>query len=236
MNNYDLRAEWYPGPGNLVSAGLFKKSISNVIDRVGATLADINVIVPINYPSARLHGYELEVRQALGSLWPPLSGFSIGGNYTKMESRVQYDQPQIDALEPYSGATERPMMGMPAEIFNLNATYDNGRGRTLNAFYTYTGPSLISGESVSDRGYTPSIYQDSTRTLMLGLTQKFFKNWTLALTLKRPLSGATHQYYEQPPRPTPPGQAPDPNAKVETWPRSGIRTSSEYSMSLGCTF
>ena len=236
MYNYDLRGEWYPTPGNLLSAGLFKKTISNVIDRVGVDLGDGQVYVPINYPEARLHGYELEVRQDLGVLWLSLSGLSVGGNYTKMSSRVQYDQPQIDAVSPYSGAKGRPMMGMPDEIFNLNATYDNGHGRTLNAFYTYTGPSLVSGESVSDSGYTPSLYQESTQTLTLGLIQKFFKRWTLALTMKRPLKGATAQYYEEPPRPPDTGQPPDPQAKTERWLRSEVRTSSEYSISLGYTF
>lgn len=236
MYNYDLRGEWYPRAGNLVSVGTFKKTIDNVIDRVGVDLLDTQVYVPINYPEARLHGYELEVRQELEPLWPSMRGFSIGANYTRMWSHVQYDQPQIDAVEPYSGAEGRPMMGMPDEIFNLNAAYDNAHGRTISVFYTFIGPSLIAGESVSDSGYTPSLHQESTRTLTLGLTQRFKKHWTLGLMLKRPLDGATSQYYEEPPRPTAPGEPRDPNAKTERWLRSQVRTSSEYSMSVGYAF
>lgn len=236
MYNYDLRGEWYPTPGNLISVGTFKKTIRDVIDRVGVEFYDSQIYVPINYPEARLHGYELELRQSLGALSPALSRFSVGGNYTRMWSRVEYDEPQIDALEPYSGATGRPMMGMPDELFNLNGTYDNGHGRSINVFYTYTGPSLVSGESVSDSGYTPSLYQEANTALTLGLTQKFLKRWTLSLSMKRPLQGALLQYYKQPPRPAEPGQPADPEAKTEKWLRSEARTSSEYSMSVGCSF
>jgi hypothetical protein len=67
LDNYDLRLDYTPYEGGLVSLSWFHKDIEDPIEYV-QRLAGFNFTTPVNYPEGTLGGVELEVRQDLGQL------------------------------------------------------------------------------------------------------------------------------------------------------------------------
>ncbi|MCX6832190.1 MAG: TonB-dependent receptor, partial [candidate division Zixibacteria bacterium] len=83
--NYDLRWEWFTGPGEVLAVSAFYKKF---IDPVEKYLSDYNDNATWNnVPDARVYGLEFELRQSL-SMVPVLRHFSVSGNLTLARSRV----------------------------------------------------------------------------------------------------------------------------------------------------
>jgi outer membrane receptor protein involved in Fe transport len=89
--NADLRWEWYPAPGELVSlSGFYKHFDDPIIEIVGARQSGCE-ISPRNASSALNVGAEAEVRKGLGFLADPLEHFTATLNFTFVEGHVEFD-------------------------------------------------------------------------------------------------------------------------------------------------
>lgn len=84
--NYDLRLEWFPRAGELVSIGYFMKKIAKPIEQAAE---DVNneLIFYNNYETADVWGVELELRKNLGSLLRTQDQVSLGFNYALIHPR-----------------------------------------------------------------------------------------------------------------------------------------------------
>jgi TonB-dependent receptor len=106
--DFDLTLEYYPGAGQIASAGLFYKSFKNYIlpsqqfvdgyPFPGLTSTITQVTTYSNGP-AHADGFEAQYQQQLLFLPAPFDGFGYSGNVTLVDSRAQI-HPGIYGLLP----------------------------------------------------------------------------------------------------------------------------------------
>lgn len=185
LKNYDLRADWTPYDGSLVSASWFDKDIEDPIEYV-QRLAGFTYTTPQNFPKGTLSGYELEVRQSLGHFTTTLEGLAVGANATFIDSNVSLPADEIAGFESLDvPQRSRDMTNAPAHLYNLYATYDFPRtGTQLGIFYTIQGDTLIAGAGQSNGNFIPDLYAKEFDTLNVTLSHRFGKHVKLQLQAK----------------------------------------------------
>ncbi|MCB9914105.1 MAG: TonB-dependent receptor [Planctomycetes bacterium] len=173
LRNYDLRADFTPHPGGLVSLSWFYKEIHAPIEYV-QQVRDFSFTTAVNYPKGRISGFEFEVRQNLGEYRDALAGTTVGFNATFLDSQVTLPEDEAAAFsEPGIEApmSTRDMTGAPEHLYNLFATYDLEATRTrFGLFYTIQGDTLVAGADATDN-FIPSVYATEYDTLNFTLSQ-----------------------------------------------------------------
>jgi outer membrane receptor protein involved in Fe transport len=176
VKNYDLRADWVPYDGGLLSASFFHKSLKDPIEYV-QRLGTFDYTTAVNYPEGELTGFEFEVRQDLGHFWEPLKGLTAGANVTLIDSKVTLPDDEAAAFaDPtiLAPMTSRDMTNAPEYLYNLFFTYDvEATGTQIGLFYTVQGDTLLAGAGAATGFLVPSIYAKAYGTLNFSLTQKF---------------------------------------------------------------
>jgi TonB-dependent receptor len=126
IDNVDLRWEWYPASGEVLSVGLFAKRFDDPIERVyRAAGASSRFVGFVNAESAENYGVEFEARKSLafaGRFFEPFSFFS---NLTLMRSEIDLGANQAAATNP-----KRRMVGQAPYVLNLGLSYASISGRT----------------------------------------------------------------------------------------------------------
>jgi outer membrane receptor protein involved in Fe transport len=145
VQNYDLRWEFYPNRGEILSVGVFAKRFDRPIERVYQGTSGTRIITYVNALGANNYGIELEARKELGSLGGPFRPLSVFANATIMRSSIEID-PEAGAITN----TDRGMVGQAPYV--------------VNAGLTWTHPSAVAsatllynriGERISEAGETP---------------------------------------------------------------------------------
>lgn len=185
LENYDVRADYTPYAGGLVSASWFRKNLSDPIEYV-QRVGDFTFTTPANYPSGVLMGYELELRQSLGHFAEGLAGLGVGANATflKSEVRLPADEAQrfADIGFPISS---RDMTDAPQRLLNFFLTYDlEASGTRLALFYTLQGDALVAGAGESDGNFVPSVYAREYETVNFSVSQSFWSYFQLQFQAK----------------------------------------------------
>ncbi|MFO8014782.1 MAG: TonB-dependent receptor [Phycisphaerae bacterium] len=174
LENFDLRLDYRPYEGGLVSISWFKKEIKDPIENVQrATVAGFTFMTPMNFPKGTLQGWEFEVRQDLGHFWDVLKGLAVGANATFIDSEVVISPEERSAAEKLA---TRDMTNAPEYLYNLYATYDLEQTSTqFTLFYTFKGDTLIAGTQgspVVPYPFAPSVYAKEYGTLNLSIVQR----------------------------------------------------------------
>ncbi len=206
IDNYDLRAEWFRRPGDVVAVSYFYKEIKDPIDvqfTFDGTQDGIqrNLFSPRNYPFARLQGVEFEVRQRLDVVNELLKDFTIGGNASLIQSRLKI-LPEQKTMFQRNGFNQdtRPMAGQPNYLLNANLVYDNQKsGTAVGLFYTVTGESLVAGEteqhSTEAAGLIPRVVEEPWDNLDISVEQRIGKNWRIVARAKNVTDPLIKQAY-----------------------------------------
>ncbi len=178
LQNYDLRLDYTPYEGGLLSASWFYKDIKDPIETV-QRVQPFDYTFPVNYPSGEITGFEFEARQSIGRFWDVLDGLALGANATFLDSsvripdneRAEFELPNIDAPMKTRDAT-----GAPEHLYNLFMTYDSRlTGTQVSLFYTVTGDTLIAGAGTSAGNFVPNVYAKEFDTLNLSIAQRIGK-------------------------------------------------------------
>jgi len=187
LDNYDLRLDYAPYPGGLVSVSWFHKNVEDSIEYV-QRFAGFTFTTARNYPDGELSGYELELRQDMGRFAEKLSGLSLGANATFIDSTVTlpadeqlaFDDPAINVP-----THERDMTNAPEYLYNLYLTYDFDESKTQFAvFYTVEGDTLVAGATATNGNFVPDVYAKAFGTLNMSLTRRLGRNFSLNLQAK----------------------------------------------------
>lgn len=187
LENVDFRCDYVPYEGGIFSFSWFNKRISQPIEYVQRVVS-FTFTTPVNYPKGELSGFEFEIRQDLGRLWEPLTGLSVGGNATLINSEVtlpkdeaeDFESPAIQAPMP-----TRHMTNAPEHLYNLYMTYDVPTiGTQIGLFYTVKGDTLIAGAGQSVGNFVPSVYATEHDTLNLSIAQPIGKYLKLRFQAK----------------------------------------------------
>jgi TonB-dependent receptor len=173
LQNYDLRFDYTPYEGSLLSASYFYKDIEDPIEYV-QRIVSFDYTTAVNYPSGDLEGYELEARQEMGHLWNPLSGLSLGGNMTVINSKVRIPTDEQLQLAPLGyQRSKRDATNAPEKLYNLYMTYDLDVTDTqFGLFYTWTGDTLVAGAGESVGNIVPDVYRKDFDILNFSISQK----------------------------------------------------------------
>jgi hypothetical protein len=143
--NADLRYEWYPKAGEVISAGFFYKDFTNPIElRLNsASVATRRQYEFQNAANATLYGGEVEFRKSLSFLAPAkswLDKFYFTGNVSVIYSEVLLanTDPSGNPIAP----TERPLQGQSPYLINAGFQYDSKAGTGLSLLYNRIGQRL----------------------------------------------------------------------------------------------
>jgi outer membrane receptor protein involved in Fe transport len=201
LKNYDLRADYTPYEGSLVSVSWFKKDLTNPIEYV-QRLAAFNFTTAVNYPEGELSGFEFEVRQDIGRFFEPMQGLSFGANATLIDSKVTLPEDEQQGfllpniLAPMSS---RHMTNAPEYLYNFYLTYDIAATDTqLALFYTVTGDTLLAGAGQADGNYVPNVYAEDFDTLNFSLAQRLGQYFRLQFRAKNITNPEIQTVYRSP--------------------------------------
>jgi hypothetical protein len=146
IQNYDLRWEWYPGVGEVLSAAVFAKRFDGPIEARYQGRSGTNSLWFENARSALNYGIELEVARGLGFLAHPLTPFSLFANATLMRSEV---------TTGVEGDLSRAMTGQAPYVVNAGLTWTSpSRSTSATVLYNVVGDRIVnaraSGQTIAD--------------------------------------------------------------------------------------
>ena len=193
VDNLDLRYEWYPSRGELISLAVFYKHFDSPIEWTYTVAGGTDLIYSYkNAKSANNYGVELDIRKNLGFIG--LKDFSWSFNGALIKSKVQFEK----------GAKEedRPMQGQSPYLINTGIFYKNAPLKMdIALLYNRIGKRIIGvGRSEGSTGddsnsRVPHSYEMPRNTIDLSLAKKFGDHLELKLNVRDLL--AEKIYYKQ---------------------------------------
>lgn len=195
LRNYDLRLDYTPYTGSLVSVSAFKKSVRDPIENVQRAVL-FSYTTPTNFPKGELKGYEFEVRQDLGNYWEELDGISAGANATFITTDVRLPAFDVQEFANFGyDIRSREMTGAPEFLYNLYLTYDFDRTQ-FAIFYTVQGDTLVTGAGLSaNNNFVPDVYQKEIGTLNMSLSHRFGDHLNMKIQAKNLTNPEVEQFY-----------------------------------------
>jgi len=189
--NYDVRWEWFPRPGELFSVSLFYKDIKNAIER-GNVKVEGDVITYFNN-DAKLYGVEFEARKTLDSLAASFKYFSFGANLSLLESEVELRPADLDAKRDFFPDADdtRPLYDQSPYILNLDLNYSNPRfGTSATLIFSVAGPRVV-----ITRLNTEDVYEQPVQSLDFILSQKLGRRLSFKFSAKNLLNPKIERTY-----------------------------------------
>lgn len=193
VDNLDLRYEWYPSRGELISLAVFYKHFDSPIEWTYTVAGGTDLIYSYkNAKSANNYGVELDIRKNLGFIG--LKDFSWSFNGALIKSKVQFEK----------GAKEedRPMQGQSPYLINTGIFYKNEPLKMdIALLYNRIGKRIIGvGRSEGSTGddsnaRVPHSYEMPRNTIDFSLAKKFGEHLELKLNVRNLL--AEKIYYKQ---------------------------------------
>jgi outer membrane receptor protein involved in Fe transport len=157
ITNVDLRYEWYPGPGEVISVSAFYKKFASPVEQIAARSSGGLLFFYFNLRSSENKGFEVDFRKSLGFINRTsdiLKNIFISGNASIMKSNVGYN---VNALLAASnGATggnqtempadsrNRPLQGLSPYAVNAGIGYF-GEKFGINFGYNRFGKRIVAG-------------------------------------------------------------------------------------------
>ncbi len=171
--NGDIKFEYYPQGGELLSGGIFYKQFNNPIEQVipAGSNANNRLRTYANANSASNYGFEVEMRKRLNFLddsseW--LKNLILFANYSYIVSDVDLSNTTTSASE-----RKRPLQGQSPYLINAGLQYNNTRGDFgLSLMYNRIGQRI---SDVGFEGY-PSIYENSRDLIDAQVSKKVLKS------------------------------------------------------------
>jgi len=173
IDNYDIRWEWFPRPGELIAVSAFAKSFRDPIER--AIVSNNNQGQFQNVARASVMGAEFDVRKRLDFISQVLTPFIVGVNVSLIQSEVDIPAKELSVLrelDPGAPST-RELQGQSPYIVNLDVVYENlSSGTTIDLLYNVFGKRL----SRVSLGGTPNVYEQPRPVIDLAVTQRIWEN------------------------------------------------------------
>ena len=160
----DLRADWFPRPGEMISIGGFYKDMKDPIEQVYVAAASSAYSFQ-NAKEAQVFGVEVDVQLGLDRLTRYLQDFSFQGNYSWIDSEVEV----IPGGIFIPTVTNRALEGQASYVVNLGLNWANLSGFEAGVFYNRFGPRITAagGSGIPDIVEQPRNMLDATVGLPL---------------------------------------------------------------------
>lgn len=180
IQNYDLRYEMFPAAGEIFSVSLFYKHFNKPIEKVIVPTL-VNSTIPSYtfenaYNGAKNYGVEFEVRKKLEFISKYLRDFTLNGNLSLINSKVN-----LEGTQNASGKTERQLQGQSPYTLNLGLFYDNYElGLNVNVLYNKFGDKI---SEVARAGFS-DVYEKGRDILDFSVTKSFLKKFEGKFSVK----------------------------------------------------
>lgn len=194
VHNYDIRYEIFPDVGEVLAISGFYKNISNAIEQ-RVVVSSNPERTWFNSSQGRNFGFELEARKTLGFLGDYFRNVMISGNYTFIESAIQY----LYWYKVFLGngvyedryfVREREMQGQSPYMINASLQFTEPTLRTsINVMYYEYGRRL---DAIGDQRDV-DIYEEALGVLDLAVTQPLSNAIELKATA-RDLTASKREY------------------------------------------
>lgn len=146
IENMDLRYEFYPSAGEILSVSGFYKYLDRPVELVNLSPgSSILTLTYQNQHSANNYGIEMEFRKSLSVISPGLANFNVFGNvayiWSEIKTIVKTNNPAYDPANPDAAPEKieviqplkRPLIGQSPYIINAGLGYqDKFLGGTLS--------------------------------------------------------------------------------------------------------
>jgi len=164
VTNTDLRYEFYPTPGEAMTAGVFFKHFENPIESVmdGQSNYDLLIFGYKNAPSATAYGAELEIRKNLSFISPVswLERLVLGANLTYIHSQVDMSSFGVDK--------DRPLQGQSPYLANFSVLYNDVKhGLGFSALYNRIGERI----AIVGKSDIPTIWEKARNVIDLQVSK-----------------------------------------------------------------
>lgn len=178
IDNYDLRFEFFPASGQIISISTFYKDFKNPIEQIfntGSTAAS-KTLSYRNANSSTLYGVEFEVRENLGFIgsaeW--LDKFTAYTNFALIKSDVKLDRAQFP-----NNNDSRALQGQSPYLINGGLQYSSDKW-SVNALYNRIGRRInivgfgqfVNNEFQADY---PDIYENPRDVIDFQISRSFPK-------------------------------------------------------------
>jgi len=171
IDNYDLRFEWFPGSGQLVSVSGFYKQFENPIElSKGQNATDLTYK---NVPSAFCRGVEFEYRINVGKFHKNDSSFigRVLDNLT-LFTNLSLIESKIDPKNTYA-LYERPMQGQSPYLLNGGLSYiDLKNNYSFSAMINRVGQRIY----IVGNDQFEEVWEMPRTVVDLQASKSFFKN------------------------------------------------------------
>ncbi|WP_026751186.1 carboxypeptidase regulatory-like domain-containing protein [Sediminibacterium sp. C3] len=173
--NADIRYEYYPKSGEMISVGVFTKKFTDPIElrMDGGSNADRWLFSYTNAASATLVGAEVEIRKGMDFVSDKLKDFTFIGNVTVLQSTVKLNSTQASGKET---TQNRPLFGQSPYLINAGFQYTNTeKGFNASILYNRQGPRLSLVGDPDGAGFY-DIYEKSRNLLDVQVSKKVLNN------------------------------------------------------------
>ena len=145
VTNADMRWEYYPNSGELISVGLFAKQFRNPIERVYRASSSARQVFYANADRADNLGVEVELRKDLSFVADALRPISVFSNLTIMQSQIHLSSVAASSLTN----DKRRMVGQAPYVINGGVSYTTVSGATsASLLFNRVGERIdVAGES-----------------------------------------------------------------------------------------
>ncbi|GAB2701563.1 TonB-dependent receptor [Mucilaginibacter koreensis] len=159
IHNLDLRYEFYPSAGQIISVSAFYKNFKNPIESIIDDKNSTPDYTYFNSEKANNYGVEFELRKTLDFLSANLKNTTLYTNVALIKSVVT--DSRLTLIEQ---TNKRPMVGQAPYVINaglLQTAYNNKLN--FNLLYNRVGPRIFKA-----RGYVfPAVYENSRNVVDL---------------------------------------------------------------------
>ncbi len=179
VDNFDLRCEFYPRPGENITIGTFYKKFIDPIEMYfipGVGSGGTRSFTWGNAAQAVNYGIELEIRKKLDSLnVPVIKNLGIVANGAWIRSVIDLDSANVG-----NSNQQRPMMGQSPWIINAGLFYQNDScGLQVNVMYNVIGPRVV---IVGVPGI-PEVWEMPRHQIDIAIIKTFGKNKNIDVRL-----------------------------------------------------
>jgi TonB-dependent receptor len=138
IRSADVRWEWYPSAGEVLSVAAFGKFFDDPIERLYLATSGTRVVTFANADKATNYGLEFEARKGLGFAGAAFEPFSAFSNVTLIRSDIA-----LGAAGASLSSTNRAMVGQAPYVVNAGLSYAAPRGASATLLYNVVGERIV---------------------------------------------------------------------------------------------
>lgn len=178
IQNGDIRFEWFPSAGEVMSVSGFYKRFNNAIEE---TLVPQSSEVSRSFSNAngvaQNYGVEIEVRKSFGFIWNELSDLFVSFNGAIIQSEIEVNQGGI--------TDKRTMWGQSPFTLNLSIFYTNHKtNTTITGGYNTYGKRIIQVNQVGVFQGNPHIYELPRDVIDFSIIQRIGERMDIKLAVR----------------------------------------------------